>query len=151
MRLIQRLKQILKGEAAIVSQLVEDAADMPEAEITRTKLPDRRPSVRQRMKWQDSRGSDHFADVSFGFDLKGAIREVFCLANKDGTDMQGLVHDACIAASLALQHGARIQDLAKSFGELREEDQQHGRPASVMGALARLGVAIETKVGEAAA
>jgi hypothetical protein len=128
MRLIQRLIRILQGETAIVSELVEDAADMPSAAIGRTKLPDRRPSVRQRMKWQDGRGSDHFADVSFGFDMKGAIREVFCLANKDGSDMQGLVHDACIAASLALQHGARIQELAKSFGELREEDQKHGRP-----------------------
>jgi hypothetical protein len=112
----------------------------------RIRLSDRRPAVRQRMKWEDGQGNDHFADVSFGFDHAGAIREVFCLAKKEGTDLQGLVHDACIATSIALQRGERVADLANSFGELRSEGNQIGRPASVMGYLLRLAVSVEAQV-----
>lgn len=100
------------------------------------------------MKYCDSRGDEHIADVSFGFDSEGVIREVFCQAKKEGSDMQGLVHDACIAVSRCLQRGDRIADLARSFGELREEGQEIGRPASVIGALARLGAAVEANVAE---
>lgn len=113
----------------------------------RARLPDRRPAVRETLTWQDSQGGDHQADVSFGFGRDGRVREVFCLAAKDGTDMQALVHDACIAASIALQRGHTIAALARAFGELREEGQSAGRPASVIGALARLGVEIETGIG----
>lgn len=145
MRLIQHLIEIVQGEAAVASQLVQDTADMPLAAI-RSRLPDRRPAVRQRMKWMGSDGGDRFAEVSFGFDRRGMIREVFCLAHDDGTEVQGLVHDACISASLALQHGASIKGLAKSMGELREEGEEIGRPASVMGYLLRLGAAVEQQV-----
>ncbi|HEY2010550.1 MAG TPA: hypothetical protein VGH23_16290 [Rhizomicrobium sp.] len=113
----------------------------------RKRLPNRRPAVRQQMKWQDSQGNDKVADVSFGFGPDGKIREVFCIAAKDGSDMQSLVHDACIATSIVLQRGHSIADLAKSFGELREEGQPVGKPASIMGALARLGAAVERQVG----
>lgn len=135
MRFIQQLITILR-----------DAA--PEQE--RKRLSNRRRAIRDRLKWQDSRGSDHECEISFGFDAQGAIREVFCLAAKDGSDMQGIVHDACIAASIALQFGARISDLAQSFGELREEGQAagQGRPASVIGAVARAGVALELELAE---
>lgn len=152
MRLIQRIRDHLRGRivppAPKISTLQVFPGERAPARLDNRchKLPDRRMAERRTLKWQDSRGSDHLADVSFGFDHEGVIREVFCLAASEGTDMQSLVHDACVAASLALQHGARVQNLAHSFSELREEGQAAGRPASVMGAIARLGVAVETQL-----
>ena len=123
----------------------EAAAKGGKAE-TRTRLPDRRQAVRTRMEWADSHGNKHVSEVSFGFDKAGAIREVFCTAAKDGTDLQALVHDACIATSHALQRGARIADMAKSFGENRPESADSGPPASPLGALARMGAALEAEL-----
>lgn len=137
MRFVRTLLEIVRRE--------KSAQPAPAAN-GRTRLPDRRPAIRQRMKWSDSRGDEHVAHVSFGFDREGAVREVFCQAKKEGSDMQGLVHDACIAVSRCLQRGDRIAEIARSLGELREEDQETGRPASVIGALARLGAAVEAEI-----
>jgi hypothetical protein len=112
----------------------------------RVRLPNRHQSIRTSITWQDARGEPHQCQVSFGFDAQGAIREVFCIAHKDGTDLQALVHDACIATSHALQRGARIADLAKSFGELRNEGEESGLAASPIGSLARVGAALEIEL-----
>jgi hypothetical protein len=152
MQIVSRLKKklgefnaiVLLGDASILEQVC--SATAAAGSTDRKKLRDRRPAVRQRMKWEDGQGNDHFADVSFGFDHEGAIREVFCLAKKEGSDMQGLVHDACIATSIALQRGERVADLAKSFGELRREGEIGGKPASVMGYLLRLAASVEANV-----
>lgn len=112
----------------------------------RRRLPDRRPSIRDVVEWLDSTGNKRKAEVSFGFDVDGSIREVFCLAAQEITDMQAVVHDACIAVSHALQMGARIADLAKSFGEFRNEGEAEGRSASVIGALAHAGAAMEKQL-----
>lgn len=145
MKPFDRLLQIFPDSEIVGAEAVDQAAG------DRVRLPGRRPAVRMRMAWQDSRADKHIADVSFGFDKTGAIREVFCLAKKEGTDMQDLVHDACIATSIALQRGERIGDLAKSFGELRKEGEPTGQPASVMGYLLRLGASIEKGVMEGGA
>lgn len=112
----------------------------------RTRLPHRRIALRDKLKFTHGNGDERECEVSFGFDAQGVIREVFCIAAKAGTDMQAIVHDACIATSIALQRGARIGDLGKSFGELREAGQAEGPPASVMGALARAGAALEIEL-----
>lgn len=145
MRLFRRLRASMARRAAAAVPVAVPADD------GRKKLRDRRPAVRQRMKWEDGQKNLHVAEVSFGFDRDGAIREVFCLAKREGTDMQGLVHDACIATSIALQRGARVADLAKSFSELRTEGQEIGRPASVMGYLLRLAASVEAEMREGAA
>jgi hypothetical protein len=145
MKPFDRLLQIFPDSEIVGAEAVDQAAG------DRVRLPGRRPAVRMRMAWEDGQGNKHIGDVSFGFDRSGAIREVFCLAKKDGSDMQRLVHDACIATSVALQFGARISDFAKAFGELRKEGELIGGPASVMGALARLGASIEKDVMEGGA
>lgn len=114
----------------------------------RFRLPDRRPAVRESISYTDSQGNTRRAEASFGIDLAGRIREVFCLAHKDGTEIQGIVHDACIALSMALQRGAWIGELAASFGELRAEGEARGEPASVIGALARRGAELEAELRE---
>lgn len=116
----------------------------------RMRLPDRRRAVRDIVECRDSQGNTHCYDVSFGLDAEGAIREVFCVPRraKTGSDLQGLMHDACIAISRALQHGDRIADLANSFGELRAEGETSGPPASPLGAIARVGVVLEILIAE---
>lgn len=101
----------------------------------RVRLPDRRNASRQTLKYQNARGSDCECEISFGFDRYGIIREMFCLAAQEGSDMQGIVHDACIATSIALQRGARIAELAASFDA-----------TSVIGKAARAGASLELEL-----
>lgn len=109
----------------------------------RTKLNPRHRAMRDKVRFQDSRGSDHFIEVGYGLDDALQVKEVFAIAAKDGTDLQQLVHDACIALSHALQRGATITDMAKSFLENRPEGAEAGKPASFLGAAARHGITIE--------
>lgn len=109
----------------------------------RTKLNPRHRAMRDKVKFQDSRGSDHWIEVGYGLDEALQVKEVFAIAAKEGTDLQALVHDACIALSHCLQRGATITDMAKSFLENRQEGAAEGPPASFIGAVARHAVQIE--------
>lgn len=109
----------------------------------RTKLNPRHRSIRDKVKFQDSRGSDHLIEVGYGLDDALQVKEVFAIVAKDGSDLQALVHDGCIALSHALQRGATISDMAKSFLENRPEGAASGPPSSFLGAAARHGVVIE--------
>lgn len=118
----------------------------------RVKLKERRQALLRRVAFRPSghRAAQHF-DVGYGVDEAGIIREVFCTASaRDGSDLKALVHDACIAISRALQWGDRIGALAASFGELREEGETCGPPASPLGAIARAGAALENELRHAA-
>lgn len=120
----------------------------------RTRLPDRRRARRFPVTWKDAIGVERLFDVGFGLDAENVVREVFCIplnaqtgeALKTGSDLKALVDDACIALSLALQLGARITDLAKAFGENRQEGAPVGPPASPLGAIARAGVQFEADI-----
>lgn len=119
------------------------------AKPQRSRLPNRRMSMRERVEFEFSAKVVRSFEVTFGFDGEGAIREIFCAGAHTQSDLQGIIHDACIAASIALQHGARIADLAQSFGELRDEGAEDGPPASPLGAIARAGAALELEMAEA--
>lgn len=54
--------------------------------------------------------------VTVGFDALGQPKEVFASGPKEGTDKAHLLADACVIISLALQHGATPEGLAKSLG-----------------------------------
>ncbi len=74
-------------------------------------------------------------EVTVGFHpTTGKVREVFCHGAKAGSNMDGLLDDACILLSLLLQHGLAPAALAASMGRLGEGQQR----ASVIGALAEL-------------
>lgn len=76
--------------------------------MTRTPLPDRRRNVTEKVTHTLSNGAERGLLVTFGFDARGHVRELFCADFKEGTDMHGLIGDGCMAVSLLLQHGYRV-------------------------------------------
>lgn len=84
--------------------------------------------------------------VTYNF-ISGMVFECFCAPTQEtkiGADMQGMLADGCIAISLILQHTHLcIGDLAVRFGENRPEGAIDGPPASILGAIARMGATLE--------
>lgn len=77
--------------------------------MTRTRLPDRRPSVWFSTDWQG-----HEFAVTVGLDPDtGAPLEVFANAKRGA--MHSTIADAAVLISLALQRGATIPDLRRSL------------------------------------
>jgi hypothetical protein len=73
--------------------------------------------------------------VSLGFDPADSwLGEVFADGAKVGSNMDGILDDACIAVSLLLQHGVAPASLAGTMGRLGDGKT----PASIIGALADL-------------
>lgn len=146
-----RLKTILLAIAQRYSteEVAKALAALGEhAPAERVRLPGRRMSVRETIAFEFSSRAVVEFDVTFGFDDAGRIREMFCAFAQTQSDLGGVIEDACIAASIALQRGHSIADLAKSFGELREEGAAEGPPASPIGAIARAGARIELEAAE---
>jgi len=110
----------------------------------RTKLKQRRYCEAVTIVFGQS-GFEKLYEVHFGFDETGFVKEVFCLPERTGTDIQGMVHDACIAISIGLQHGMAIGELASKLGELRPEGAKRGPPSSIFGAIAIMGAALEAR------
>ncbi len=97
----------------------------------RARLPDRRPAVTVEISWHG-----HAFTVSAGYAADGRVREVFASGGHTGSDLQRLIDDACVIISLALQYGARPQDLAPSLGSMPDPAAGMAEiPASVIGAI----------------
>lgn len=90
----------------------------------RNRLPDRRENETLIVQWRG-----HALTVTVGFcPVTGAPREVFGNAPKG--QMHAALANACVAASLALQHGVSLDTLARSL--LREPlpgDESASAPA----------------------
>ena len=95
--------------------------------MSRTRLPDRRPAVTQRVVFTTNSGREINVIVSFGTDADDAGKEVFCDDLKVGSENQAIVMDACILLSRLLQHGETPQELADTMCS----------PPSLIGAIAR--------------
>lgn len=109
----------------------------------RERLPDRRQGLTEHLTFRRKDKDDvHFA-VTFNWEDHARVKEVFALAFKEGTDLQTMLHHACIVTSVALQHGARMSDLAHALGE----DDPGKMPTSIMGLIVRAGVAIDEQRG----
>ena len=84
--------------------------------MTRTRLPDRRPSVTERIKLTVG---DHDKNVlvTFGFtdEAMTVPLEVFCADWKAGQALHSMVIDSCILISRLMQHGDRASELAKTL------------------------------------
>lgn len=102
--------------------------------MTRTRLPDRRPSWTVETQYQGRP-----ITVTIGLDPLDAQRlEVFADGAKIGCDLAHLISDLCVVISVALQHGATPDELRGSLGTLPFSDGQGGRglaPASIAGVL----------------
>lgn len=98
--------------------------------MSRTRLPDRRPSMTMQFVYEANSYS-----VTLGFDVANdRIGEVFTHGAKIGSAMDRILDDACVALSLLLQHGVAPDALSVSMGRLGDGKS----PASVIGALADL-------------
>ncbi|WP_321504074.1 hypothetical protein [Breoghania sp.] len=95
--------------------------------MTREILPPRRAS--DILKFSHGQRS-YYATVGFYDATQAAPGEVFLSTGKTGTELQALMRDSAIAASLALQFGCPAEVLAKAFSR----DEQ-GQPETAIGRL----------------
>lgn len=97
--------------------------------MTRATLPNRRPNETIATDWDG-----HAITVTVGFDpATGDPVEVFADVLKGG-QMQAVLSDTCVLASIALQHGVPVEALGKSLA--RVPDMRGGEvPASPVGAV----------------
>jgi hypothetical protein len=111
--------------------------------MSRDRLPNRRQGITEILTYRkDEEGEKQFS-VTFNWAEGGQVREVFALVFKVGTDLQGMLHQACIITSVALQSGSTMADLARVLGET----DRTRRPASIMGLIVRAGVTIDEQRG----
>lgn len=100
--------------------------------IERTRLPNRRPCITYDRKIMGIN-----CTVSYGYrDVHGAggVKEVFIDAAKSGEMMESIMRDQATLTSIALQHGATPDELAKSLTRNTPlEGDEIGLPASPIG------------------
>ena len=96
--------------------------------MVRQRLPNRRPNRTTELIYD---GAPYAVAIGF-HPTTGKAREVFCHGAKVGSNMDGILDDACILLSLLLQHGADPASLAATMGRLGEGQQR----ASIIGAIA---------------
>ena len=99
----------------------------------RTSLPTRRPNETRKLHW-----AGHSVFITIGYDKDHErAREIFYASGyKDGSDMEALVTDLCIALSVMLQHDdVTAVDLAKSMSTAFDLHTGKENPASILGLL----------------
>ena len=98
--------------------------------MTRTALPNRRPSRTYSTAWEG-----HPITVTVGFHpATGQPMEVFADAEKGG-QMQATIADACVIVSIALQHGVPPEALAKSLSRVPDMFGGGDLPGSPIGVI----------------
>lgn len=113
--------------------------------MTRMPLPARRQAMTQRVVHTSADADEQAYIVTFGAH-DGRVMEIFCSSPKDGSDLQGMINDACIAISVLLQRGETADGLAKMFGENRAEGALSGLPSSPLGTIARVAATIDMEM-----
>jgi len=103
--------------------------------MSRERLLDRRIADTRELEF----GSMRFT-VTVGLYPDGRPGEVFARGGKAGSQLDGLIDDACVVVSRLLQHGEAATILVRCLG--RDGD----RPASVIGAIADIVAEIDREV-----
>lgn len=117
----------------------------------RTKLPNRRNCIISKVQHVNASGTTEEYLITVGFDHDEHIKEVFCAQNmylKGGSDMHGVITDACILLSIYLQTGGEPEKLIRSMTETRGLDNSSGAPTSVIGAIAKTILQIQQELLE---
>ena len=57
----------------------------------------------------------HVYQIGIGRYPDFRVGEIFIDAGKAGTDLRTTAHDLAVAISLALQHGAKLEDMRRTF------------------------------------
>ncbi len=101
----------------------------------RQRLPDRRPNATIKIRY-----SGYSYHVTVGFEAEGGkVREVFVHGSKIGSDMDFLLDDLCVVASLLFQSGIGPIELLPSLGLV--DDQ----PISLVAMIIQTAGNLETK------
>lgn len=111
----------------------------------RRQLPARRLQVTDKFEWHGK----HYL-LSAGFDSDGRVGEVFLAGTKAGTDLNGLMTDACVLLSLLLQYGGRSAWIAGRLAGLVPAENPHDDEpelTSLIGLVARRAAALEREYG----
>jgi hypothetical protein len=95
--------------------------------MPRETLPHRRHSETFALDWGGHR-SPHF--VTCGFYEDGRLGEVFIGSGKSGEQVEAIARDGAILLSLALQHGAKLSDIAHAVTR-----DSRNTPTSIVGAV----------------
>jgi len=101
----------------------------------RIPLPSRRQNETRKLVW-----AGHSVFVTIGYDAtRTHAREIFYASGcKDGSDLEALISDLCIALSVMLQHeGVTAASLAKSMSTAFDLHTGEKKPASILGLLLR--------------
>lgn len=101
--------------------------------MTRILLKERRVNLTKRITFTNSHGNGTVILITIGYDEHGKAKEVFCADFKAGSDMHGIVSDACILFSRLLQHGEDAAELSRGMCQ----------PHSLLGQIASAVVADE--------
>jgi hypothetical protein len=88
-------------------------------------LPHRRHCETETIHWADKSWT-----FSVGYFEDGNPAEIFVTGVKAGSDMEALARDACVAVSIAIQHGTPIAALGRAM--LADAS---GAPSSLIGAI----------------
>lgn len=96
----------------------------------RERLPGRRPSEVIEFNHIETNGNRSPFVATVGRYLDGRVGEVFLDAPRADSAVGILCHDAAVVMSIALQHGASIQELKDSVARTKLEA---GQPQSVIG------------------
>jgi len=93
--------------------------------MTRVRLPNRRAAETVELE----HGGQRFT-VTIGFYPDGRPGEVFTHGLRSGSNLDGLLADACVVVSCLMQHGVEPKEIASSMGRLGNAE-----PASIVGAV----------------
>ncbi len=83
----------------------------------------------------DAIHAGHSYQIGVGYYQDGRVGEIFIDAGKAGTDLRTTAHDLAVAVSIALQHGATIAEMRKTFAR-NDQDEPEGIMAVVLDYLA---------------
>ena len=111
--------------------------------MIRQRLPNRRQGVTEPLTYRKDEPGEVRFHVTYNWPDGEPIREVFCMAFKEGTDLRTLLHQACIITSVALQQGETMAGLAHTLGE----DKADREPGSILGLIVRAGAVLDEANG----
>jgi len=105
----------------------------------REPLPSARDGVRITLSCMLGQNEFRF-EATYNWFEDGRICEVFCRPFTTGADLETMLDKFCIVTSIALRHGARLADIAKTTG-----DTKPVALADLFGAVLRGGLEIEAE------
>lgn len=103
----------------------------------REPLPPIRDGARVTMRCMLGQNEFPF-EATYNWFPDGRICEVFCRPFRTGAELETMLDKFCIVLSIALRHGARLTDIAKTTGDVAPVAL-----ADLFGAVIRGGIEIE--------